>query len=252
MKNATIDRFNYNAIKKEYIRLKKGNVRLTQSDIFLTQAIDSAKSTYNFDILNNDNTNGALQTHEIRLNQNDEFITTSIGIFLYCTQTDGGGVVSPMLLTYAPIELDKVALKSDKLYAGIMRLAVNNIVYTEKWNVRKHRMVPRTEFASMPTPAAGPPVISNSYPATWPSIDNSEDGFISLAPLLTFSGAKKNEISINLPNGAMDVFSTAVKAQNQDSITIASTRIAIWFRGLLAQNASSFQGVTDFSNIELR
>jgi hypothetical protein len=65
--------------------------------------------------------------------------------------------------------------------------------------------------------------------------------------MLTFSGAKKNEITISLPNGAMDTFSTAVKSQNQDSITIASTRIAIWFRGMLAQNAASFQGaVTSF------
>lgn len=246
MKNGALDRYNFNQIKAVYKRIGKGNVRLTQSDIFLTQAIDPAKSTYNFDILNNDNTNGALQTHEIRLNQNDEFVTTEIGIFLYCTMTDAGSVVAPLLLTYAPIELDKVALKSDKLYAGIMRLAVNNIVYTEKWNVRKHNKTPRTQFASMPTPAAGPPVISNSYPATWPSLDLSEDGFVPLAPLLTFSGAKKNEIQINLPNGAMDVFSTAVKAQNQDSITIASTRIAIWFKGMLGQNAASFQGVTDF------
>lgn len=247
MKNGALDRYNYNQIKAKYKAMGKGNVRLTQSDIFLTQAIDSAKTAYNFDILNNDNSNGALQTHEIRLNQNDEFITSEIFIGLYCTATDAGAVVNPLLLCYAPIELDKAALKSDKLYAGLMRLAVNNIVYTEKWSVRKHRKVPRTQFASMPTPAAGPPVISNSYPATYPSIDSGEDGFLSIAPLLTFSGAKKNEITISLPNGAMDVFSIAVKSQNQDPITIASTRIAIWFRGMLAQNAASFQGVTDFS-----
>lgn len=240
MKNGVLDRYNFNQIMRKYAALAKKNVRLTQSDLFLTQAISSTKTAYNFDILNNENINGSVQTHEVRLNQNDEFVATEIGIFLFCTFTDAGAVVANRLLTNAPIELDKAALQSEKLYAGTLRLAVNNIVYTENWAVRKHEKITQTQFASMPTPAAGPPVISNSYPATLPDNDFSVDGFVPLAPTLAFSGAKKNEITISLPE-AMQTFSTSVKMQNQDAITVASTRIAIWMRGMLAQNAAKFQ-----------
>jgi len=238
MKNGQLDRYNFEAIKKRYDLLSKGAVRLTQGDLFLTKAIDPTKSVYTFDVLTNEN--ATLQADEIRLNQNDEFIISEIGIFIYATFTDAGSVVAPQLLSYAPVELDKAALKSKKLYAGVLTIGVNNIIYTEGWNIRKHEKITRTQFASMPTPSAGPPVISNSYPTTMPNNDFSEDGFVPLAPLLTLSGAKKNQVTITLPV-AMDVFSTSFKAQNQDVITVASTRVAIWFKGLKAQNAATFQ-----------
>jgi len=227
-------RVNFSLIKSNYNKIGKGNVRLTQSSLFITKDIDPTKSNYDFDVL--ENQTQTLQPDEIRLNINDEFIVTDLGVYLYGTWTAstpenvkiGQGT---QLLTYAPVELDGNAIVSKNLYAGQLKIAVNNIVYLEKWDTRKHELVTRTQFATM---------LAGTNVATMPSNDFSTDGMMAFSPLLTLSGAKKNDISIRLPQSIAGSTITW-KDQKGNTISMQISKIALRMYGLNAQNGAKFQ-----------
>jgi hypothetical protein len=227
-------RVNFSLIKANYNKIGKGNVRLTQSSLFITKDIDPTKSNYDFDVL--ENQTQTLQPDEIRLNINDEFIVTDLGVYLYgrwSASTPEGAKIGTgtQLLTYAPCELDGTALLSKDLYAGQLKIAVNNIVYLEKWDTRKHELVTRTQFASQ---------LAGTTVATIPSNDFSSDGMMPFSPLLTLSGAKKNDISIRLPQS---ISGSAVSWLDQkgNTIKVEITKIALRMYGLNAQNGAKFQ-----------
>lgn len=229
MANASGKRVNFSLIKDKYAKMGKGNVRLTQSSLFLTKDIDPTKSTYDFDTL--ENQQGTLQGDEIRLNINDEFIVSHMGIFLYGTWTaDNQGVkigTAPQLLTYAPLEIGADTINSKGLYAGQLKIAVNNIVFLEKWDLRKHELVTRTQFAGFAK-------------ATTASNDFHSDGMIEMSPLLTLSGSKKNDITIRLPLSISPSKANFINDAGE-TITVNITKIAVKMFGLNAQNAAKFQ-----------
>lgn len=238
MKTATIGtgvRQNFSLIKNKYNALGKGNVRLTQSSLLLTKDIDPTKSVYDFDIL--ENQTQTLAPDEIRLNINDEFVVTALGVYLYGEWTNGQAKKGFQLLTYSPIEIGSDALLTKNLYAGQLKIAVNNIVYLEKWDTRKHEIVPETQFAIQQPIVAG---ANSGFPATLPSIDYHEDAMIELSPMVTLSGAKKNDLSIRLPLAISPASLSFVNA-NGETIAINITRIAVRCYGLLAQNGAVFQ-----------
>ena len=227
-------RVNFSLIKANYNKIGKGNVRLTQSSLFITKDIDATKSNYDFDVL--ENQTATLQADEIRLNINDEFIVTDLGVYLYGTWTakDAEAVkigTGTQLLTYAPLELDGTAILSKNLYAGQLKIAVNNIVYLEKWDTRKHEMVTRTQFATQ---------LAGTNVATMPSNDFSSDGMMPFSPLLTLSGAKKNDISIRLPQSISGSTVTWLD-QKGNTISMVISKIALRMYGLNAQNGAKFQ-----------
>jgi len=233
-------RANFDLIYSKYKAMGKGNVRLTQSSLFLTKDIDPTKSTYDFDVL--ENQTQTLQPDEIRLNINDEHIIQSLGVFLYGTYSKitEGGVVTELgkqLFSYVPYELGyttkdtSAPIRLKNLYAGTLKIAVNNIVYLEKWDTRRSEKVTRTQFTNH---NAG---ISD---ATSPSNDFSLDGMVKFEPLIVLSGAKKNDITIRLPQAIEGgVFSWINDLDEECFITI--NKIAVRTFGLLAQNAAAFQ-----------
>src|SRR3972149_11448690 len=121
------NRLNYKEILNEYARIGKKNVRLAPSSLFLTQFIDPAKAVYTFDTLDSQNT--GLQPDEIRININDEFICTHMGVYLYGKATQlpvaPVPVTCPMLFSYAPFEMNLGSVRQDGLYAGQMKIGVN-------------------------------------------------------------------------------------------------------------------------------
>jgi len=227
------NRVNFVKIREEYAKRGVKGVRLTESSLFLTQAIDANKTTYTFDVLDSQNT--GLQPDEIRLNINDEFIATHMGVFLYgkatLTPVVANSPTAPALFSYAPIEANAQAIQLDGLYAGKMKIGVNNIIYVEKWDTRKCRQVQRTQFASF---IAGVPV------CTIPSQENDMDGMIALEPMVTLSGAKKNEITLEMPK-AITISNFLFTSQSGGVLNFDIDRIAVKFFGLNAQNASVFQ-----------
>jgi hypothetical protein len=230
-------RVNFSIIKKKYNALGKGNVRLTQSSLFLTQDISPTKSVYTFDVL--ENQTQTLQPDEIRLNINDEFVISHAGVYLYGEWNNGQAKKGFQLLTYAPIELGTDALLVKNLFAGQMKVGVNNIIFLEKWDLRKHEFITRTQFANQQPIIAG--IDNSGFAATTPSNDLHNDGMIAFSPMLTLSGAKKNEISITLP-AAISPATLGFVNSNGENIAINITRIAVRMYGLNAQNAAKFQG----------
>lgn len=224
-------RENFKIINAGYVARGKANVRLTQSSLFLTKDIDPTKSSYIFDVL--ETQNSTLLPDEIRLNINDEFTCTDMALYLYGEQNTNGRNTAKgtQLLTYAPIELNGDALSLAPLYKGTFKAAVNNIVYLEKWDIRKHLIIPRTELAGF---------VTGTNIGTQPALDYATDAMIEMAPMLTLSGAKKNELSINLPD-AMSPVNLQFLDQQGNAVNWNITRIALRLFGLNAQNAALFQ-----------
>jgi hypothetical protein len=229
-------RINYGVIATKYRALGKGNVRLTQSSLFLRKPIDATKTVYNFDVL--ENQTQSLQADEIRLNINDEFITTQMGLYLTGTISTRDGVVTQLgglrLFTNV-LEQQNLTQASNLIpfYDGDLKIAVNNIVYMEKWDTRKHYVATRTQIGS----SSSVTTINN---ATWDSNTFAKDGMYSVEPMITLSGAKKNDITLRLPSAISNgTFNYTDNAGNPFTITING--VALLLRGLNAQNAASFQ-----------
>jgi hypothetical protein len=234
-------RSSYKVILSKYKKIKKGNVRLTQSSLLLIQPIDAAKDSYKFPILETDNAI-APQPEELRLNINDEFISYEVGYYLLCDQTvdapAANTAAGKIYLTYAPAEMDYTFATLARAWDGYLQILVNKISRLEKWDLKKHNMIPWTQYKSQ---SVGLPY------STLPSIDYSKDGIKAMQPMLTLSGAKKNDIVVQLTNGAIPATASGnilvpSKAEPfQQTVTVKATRLALFFRGMLAQNASKFQ-----------
>ena len=231
-------RINFNVIINKYKTLGKGNVRLTQSSLFLRKPINATATSYQFDVL--ETQTSTLQGDEIRLNLNDEFITTQMGLYLTgnAKVTSREGVVTNLsglnLHTHTLQNVDFVKGQAlTPFYDGALKIAVNNIVYLEKWDTRKHYVAPRTQFSNFLAAAGG-------YQALIPSNQFNKDGMYAVEPMLTLSGAKKNDITLALPS-AISAQSFSYTDDNGNAITIDVDGIALMLRGLNAQNAASFQ-----------
>lgn len=230
-------RSSYKVILKKYKRIGKGKVRLTQSSLLLIQPINPSSDSYQFPILENENS-ATIQPEELRLNINDEFISYQVGYYLLADQRLVEEQIGKLYLTYAPAEIDVTFATLARAWDGYLSIAVNKISRLEKWDLKKHNMIPWTQGKST---SVGLPY------STFPSINYSKDGLKDMQPMLTLSGAKKNDITIKLLNGAItngaagSIVVPSAAEPFTATITIAATRLALFFRGMLAQNASKFQ-----------
>ena len=222
-------RINYGTILNRYKAAGKGNVRLTQSTLILSKPLSASQTTYSFDVL--ETQNSTLVGTETRLNLNDEFIITSLGIYLQATVTNAAATTSygTKWFAYVPSQANAGAGVLQPVYNGNLQIAVNNVVYLDKFDTGKSQCVPRTQDAPFTTP-------SN---ATIGSTNYAKDGMVSIEPMLTLSGAKKNNVIINLASAATPVSITV--AANTGSNVYNFDRIAVIMRGLNAQNGASFQ-----------
>jgi hypothetical protein len=231
-------RNSYAIIKKKYRKIKKGTVRLTQSSLLLEQLIDATKDVYKFPVLETDPGSGvgnAILPEEIRLNINDEFIAYDVAYYLVADKTLAPApevVVGRHFFSYAADELTSAFAVLEDAWLGALSIVVNKISRLERWDLKKHNFIPRTQFQST---SAGIPA------ATQPSIDYSQDGCIPMQPMLTLSGAKKNDIVINLVHAISATTTGVWTPPTAVAITFAVKRICLIFRGMLAQNAAKFQ-----------
>jgi len=228
-------RINFANIISKYNKIGKGNVRLTQSTLILTKPIVPTVATYNFDVL--ETQTATLQNDEIRLNLNDEFIVTTMGVYLQAeVSTEKGGLTingGKTLFTYVPLENSATLISLNDLYNGALQIAVNNIVYLDKWDTKKHECRPRTQYANAST-------VTTILQTTLASSEFSKNAMFPVEPLLTLSGAKKNNIQLALPNA---ISGTSFNLVTDDGSIARYTfnRIALVMRGLNAQNGASFQ-----------
>jgi len=226
-------RVNFQTIFNRYKRVGKANVRLTQSTLILSQPINANKTVYNFDVLETQTAN--LTPEQIRLNLNDEFIVATMGIYLQASLLSETGADTGVkkLLTYAPMELDQISMRQvQNLYNGQLSIAVNNIVYLEKWDTAKHELVPRTQYSNL--------VAAPGANATQPSNTYSKDSMFPVEPLITLSGAKKSTLQLSLASAIVP--STYTFTDDKGSVGSYKIDRIVWLmRGLNAQNGAVFQ-----------
>ena len=226
-------RINFKTILAKYNKVGKANVRLTQSTLVLSKPISATTTVYNFDVL--ESQTQTLLGDEIRLNLNDEFIITSLGFYIQARILDGMGVDTgaKVLLSYAPFEQNSVsASRIANFWNGAFQIAVNNIIYLDKYDTRKSLFIPRTQFANF--------IALTGTPSTQPSVDFSKDAMYSTEPLLTLSGAKKNNLILTLPQAITSSTFTVVD-NGGATYSIVADRVVCLARGLNAQNGASFQ-----------
>jgi hypothetical protein len=234
---AKMERASFLIILKKYQKAQKGGVRLTQSSLILMQPIDTTTKSYTFPVLDTDKGNTAglpVLPEEIRLNMNDEFISYETAYYVQSKAVSAvapAGPVANIYHTYAPVELMAATRVIDNAWDARMSISVNNIKRLENWDMLKHKCVTRTQWQNS---SAGIPQ------ATQASVCFYECGVASMQPMLTLSGAKKNDINITLsnsiPSGTTMDWITA-----SGTLTSTFTNLTLVFRGMLAQNAAKFQ-----------
>ena len=221
----------FESILAKYKKFGKGNVRLTQSELISVVPIDADKQRYIFPILESDpNGNGVL------LNINDEFIVTHIGYYVAGQQIYKAGgerddIEVTRFYTYPFIEISPEFTAIGDAWNGTLNIEVNNINYIDKWGLLKHQIVPRTQYEDY---------TAGIRPATFPSMEYKTDGVYPVTPMITFSGAKKNKITVDLFENVAPVPNQTWLVKNGD-ININAQGLVMYFRGFLAQNASNFQ-----------
>jgi hypothetical protein len=224
-------RQSFDLIQRKYQGIKKGNIRLTQSELIFIKEIDVATTNYRFNVLENE---GTARPEEIRLNINDEFVITHLAYYLACTLTDEG-VKYPRLefYTYPLFEIfGQEGITLLPAWQGYFKIDVNNVNFVDKWSLKKHQEYPEYQFRDWDAAK----IIGHH-----PTIDYKTDGIYPVTPMVTLSGAKKNDLNIILPNALTKPKGLWIPDINGEKITIEATHLVVMCRGMLAQNGAKFQ-----------
>jgi len=97
--------------------------------------------------------------------------------------------------------------------------------------MKKHNYIARTQFVNFSAVGG----------ARQPSVEFEDNGTLPMQPMITLSGAKKNDVVITLDAGITPASVGAWTVDDGDVLTISATQLALYFRGMLAQNTSKFQ-----------
>jgi hypothetical protein len=185
--------------------------RLSQSVLRLEQPQVSTSTQYLFPVLSNIQNQAAAFNTEIRLNIQDSFVPTHVGFFpvLPGSSTD----TTFKLLTYPNPAIFTNATQMQAFYNGSMSIMINNVQYTQKWDLWRHWQTNQTQQ----TTALGANSPEDQFMG-------SDDGFYPMQPFILLIGSQNIQVNINLP-----VAPTAVDA---------NSRLVLMFRGILAQNST--------------
>ena len=190
----------------------KSQFKLTQSFLRLEQPLLTTSTVLSFPVLNNiQSANGIQYPTEQRLNQQDSFIPTSIGI--YVAKPTGPTDAAFKIYSYLNEVAFTQAAAMQALYNGYLSLTVNNVVVSPKWDLWKH-------WDSDTTQQTG------AFGAGSPGDEfhGSIDGKFPMQPYVALIGSKNINLQITMPAAP-----TAVDA---------NSRVVILFEGILAQNST--------------
>jgi len=186
--------------------------KLTQSSLRIEQPISATTTLYPFPILKNqNNAAGTIFNTELRLNMQDTFVPTEVGLFvaLPTSSTDA----AYRLHSYPNQAVFANAVQMRTLYNGQLIISVNNYQYTYSWDAQRHWVTNQTQATAAFGP--GSPEDQNNF---------ADDGFYPMQPYVLFGGAQNVEVSLRVP-----VAPTAVDA---------NSRLIAIFRGVLGQNST--------------
>lgn len=189
---------------------------LSQSYLRLEVALSTTKTLYQFPVLVNDNTNGAAFNTENRLNLQDAFYVSSMGLFF--AKPSSSTDTTFQLVTYPNASIFTTANTASSLfswYNSYMSLTVNNRQIVPSYDMYRHYQVPQ-----MQTTANADYTTSNiNYKDQQ---DGSESAFYPVEPGWVLVGSKQNVLQVTLP-AALSAIET-------------NSRAVLILRGHLGQN----------------
>jgi hypothetical protein len=188
--------------------------KITESELRLEQPLVTNSATYYFPVLNNINNQGSPYNTEIRLNMQDSFVITRVGIYVAfpSSATDTTfklfGYFNPFIFgaNYAAMEA---------FYNGAMQININNTNYLQQWGLQRHRKVNQTQQTA---------ALASGFPED--QQDGCDDTIYPMQPFIFFTGSSNLKLYINLPAAITSIASAP------------TSRIVIRLEGLLAQNST--------------
>jgi hypothetical protein len=195
-------------------------VKLTQSTLRFEQQLIVGRTQYVWGVLTSDMsaTNAGPTNTEVRLRQQDSFITSNIAFRL-------GEPASAVDATYVDtcypsptiFAAGGEAAALEVLYKGQIKLTVNGEVIIPTLHTGRFRFVPVTQKAT---------AAANQNGIAYDAIDNSSDGLMIMEPNVVLIGSKGNILETSYPAGV-----TVISAAG-------FTRMIFEYRGLSAQNST--------------
>lgn len=227
--------------------------RMSESSLRLDLPIDPRTTQYSWNILENETTSGiVIRPEEIRLNINDLFFISDIAFYIRCDLEYAPDKISSELLTYSMFEWDKNFIEPiEPFYNGRLDILVDKVSKLgNQYDLMKHKFVPRTQFVMYKESAGLTGVYPDGYAgSTIPSVDFKNNGFVSLQPMIEFSGSRKNQIIAQLPGNLDQLGSVYTAADNtlfqaagfSNNVAITLRGVTCITRGVLVQNFANFQ-----------
>ncbi len=183
---------------------------MAQSFLRFELALSTTKTQYAFQVTNQQNNGATAFNTEQRLNLQDSFVISHMGIFL--GKAGSSTDTTFELDTYGNVtKYTNGAAMNSIFTSGILQITVNNKVLLPAWDANRHFYRPQSQQTA----------------ATNPYLDQkrlAEDGLYAVEPNVTLIGSKNNQIVLNLP--------VALSAVD------ASSRVILVVRGILAQNST--------------
>lgn len=188
----------YNKLKKE----NPGKV-ISYSYLRVEEIIKNTKNSYKFNILKSNGVDGLT---EVKLDKNDRFVMTHLGIFLLAQDSAAPGKAVlqsyPNETVFAPVAGPPAFVPSDLelIYNGKLHIKVGTTQFVENFPMWDFRAVPETQQS------AG----NNKSQA------DENSGFIEMTPIITLSGAKDTTIQIEVPiDGTIEMEAQAAGINNK-------------------------------------
>jgi hypothetical protein len=200
-----------NAIKRA--GLNPASAVLSQSYLRFEVPMSLSSTTYTFDTLVNENANNFNTATSFKLNLQDAFVTSSIGLFWADTTS----------LTNANYNIfsfdDRLSWSENAwgLYNANIQLTVNQRTILTGWDTSRHYVANQYQNGS---------VVAAQQATSVNQLNLADDGFYPVEPNVVMVGSKKNILQLVLPQAL------------QSLPTSGAGRIICIFRGLLAQNVT--------------
>jgi hypothetical protein len=207
---------------------------LSPSYLRLETLINSSSSATNlrFDVLVNENTQQFTFPTQQKLNLQDAFVCSSIGVFLGCPSSNTDSTFR--LLTYPSVGsisgtaanfTAAQAAAAQVFYNGFLSLVINQRTILPYWDLARHLDIPQTQASAVAATTTAPtaPIHLNED-----MLDLGDMGSYPCEPNIIFSGAKKHELTITLPSGIPSA-----------SLPTNGIRVVLLLRGILAQNVTA-------------
>jgi len=190
---------------------------VTQSFLRSEFLLSTTTANYNVPITINDTRNGAPTVREQRLNLQDLFVVSAIGVFA----TVGASTASnTATLTYNDLRTFTTTTSNTdllSLWNGKLSIVANNQQILPAWDIQKHYFSPQQQGGILPFTGATVLPVNQ--------LDAAEDFNFACEPNIVLNGAANYQATISLP-----VAPAAVTP---------NTYVCVKWSGLLLQNCTS-------------